>query len=68
MTSDLLNPLGVLVVFHYKSMSKFDFHGKVCDVSDAPKSNDGGDPDFNSSSNVVRNDKGGQVIGFLSKL
>ena len=27
-----------------------------------------GDYDFNSSPNVVRNDKGGQVIGFLSKL
>ena len=51
-----------------KMRERFDFHGKVCDVSDAPKSNDGGDPDFNSSSNVVRNDKGGQVIGFLSKL
>ena len=51
-----------------KMRERFDFHGKVCDVYDAPKSNDGGDPDFNSSSNVVRNDKGGQVIVFLSKL
>ena len=23
-----------------KMREKFDFHGKVCDVSDAPKSND----------------------------